>query len=564
MADSLSCASAKAEETTSWSFAQTPSGAATSCAAAAAATATDSVAAAAAAAAAAGLQVTEQYGELVNFIIRPPRDTYTDEDLGPDLFSLAGKAYKRTGKHLELINRRNMRLQCSHYEPVLPAGETRQLPCVIYLHGNCSSRVEALSALPVLLPHNITVFAFDFSGSGRSDGPYISLGWWERDDLDTVVEHLRSTGTVSSIGLWGRSMGAVTALMHAHRDPSIGGMQQQQQRLQLQQQRQQQQHQQLDSLSTQLLPFRGFSAKSLVFDKGLDLMLAVFGVEGGHNSPRPAFMLHSAAIFFRNTLNPLALSLGGRGRRERGSSTSERCIDSASSSTSELCSNASSGDLVIPLHPFADSDFSPAAAAAPNDTKAAAAAAAVAGRQAAAGSPTTTSGSSRRRPWRSSSSSSSSSKKEAEQQQPACEKGESHSAFLRRSSLLSRGLLRWGASRGQCEPAAEAATAAPEAAASTSSSSSSRSRQQQSRHTQAPTAEASAQPAAAASTAAARAAPAAAAAAAAAASAPADPVRSMAPPLPSFCFLNSNEGLEPLAFIEDVGLHLLIFFCLDQ
>lgn len=30
-------------------------------------------------------------------------------------------------------------------------------------------------------------------------------------------------------------------------------------------------------------------------------------VEGGHNSPRPAFMLHSAAIFFHNTLRPSAI-----------------------------------------------------------------------------------------------------------------------------------------------------------------------------------------------------------------------------------------------------------------
>jgi hypothetical protein len=29
---------------------------------------------------------------------------------------------------------------------------------------------------------------------------------------------------VSTIGLWGRSMGAVTALMYADYDPSIGGL----------------------------------------------------------------------------------------------------------------------------------------------------------------------------------------------------------------------------------------------------------------------------------------------------------------------------------------------------
>ena len=54
-----------------------------------------------------------------------------------------------------------------------------------------------------LLPQNITVFAFDFSGSGKSEGEYISLGWYEREDVKTVTEYLRELGTVSTIALWG-------------------------------------------------------------------------------------------------------------------------------------------------------------------------------------------------------------------------------------------------------------------------------------------------------------------------------------------------------------------------
>jgi len=78
--------------------------------------------------------------------------------------------------------------------------------------------------VPVLLRQNITLFCFDFSGSGHSDGEYVSLGYYERDDLAIVVEHLRQSGTVGCIGLWGRSMGAATALLHGDRDPSIAGM----------------------------------------------------------------------------------------------------------------------------------------------------------------------------------------------------------------------------------------------------------------------------------------------------------------------------------------------------
>ena len=95
---------------------------------------------------------------------------------------------------------------------------------MIYMHGNSSCRIEALEAIQILLPQNITLFCFDFSGCGMSEGEYISLGWYERDDVHIIVEHLRKERRVSTIGLWGRSMGAVTALLHADRDPSIAGI----------------------------------------------------------------------------------------------------------------------------------------------------------------------------------------------------------------------------------------------------------------------------------------------------------------------------------------------------
>lgn len=65
---------------------------------------------------------------------------------------------------------------------------------------------------------------FDFCGSGMSDGEYVSLGVYEKDDLAAVIEHLRQAGTTSTIALWGRSMGAAAALLHGERDPSIAAM----------------------------------------------------------------------------------------------------------------------------------------------------------------------------------------------------------------------------------------------------------------------------------------------------------------------------------------------------
>jgi len=76
----------------------------------------------------------------------------------------------------------------------------------------------------VLLPMDISVVAFDFSGSGNSEGEYVSLGYFEQQDLTTLVEHLRVTDSTTRIGLWGRSMGAATSLMFGATDPSIACM----------------------------------------------------------------------------------------------------------------------------------------------------------------------------------------------------------------------------------------------------------------------------------------------------------------------------------------------------
>lgn len=124
----------------------------------------------------------------------------------------------------DLTSPKGHAMKCSHFEPLESARQWKQMPCVIYMHGNSSCRLEALELVDYFLTANITLFCFDFPGCGMSEGEFISLGWFERDAVATIVEHLRERRNVSTIGLWGRSMGAVTALLHGDRDPSIGGM----------------------------------------------------------------------------------------------------------------------------------------------------------------------------------------------------------------------------------------------------------------------------------------------------------------------------------------------------
>lgn len=167
-------------------------------------------------------KITGGYDMLWKAFIRPPRQDYSMDDLGEHEFLIQNTRITRTD--LVVHNSRGLALQCSHYVPEIEGGQPPKLPCVIYCHGNSGSRLDASQLLDYILPLGISLFCFDFAGTGRSDGEYISLGWHERDDVKAVIEYLRRSGKVSLIGLWGRSMGAVTSILYTERDPFIAGM----------------------------------------------------------------------------------------------------------------------------------------------------------------------------------------------------------------------------------------------------------------------------------------------------------------------------------------------------
>ena len=68
-----------------------------------------------------------------------------------------------------------------------------------------------------MLKAGFSLFTFDFAGSGMSEGKYVSLGYKEAYDIKAVIEYLRCSNRVSSITLWGRSMGAAAVLRYAAR-----------------------------------------------------------------------------------------------------------------------------------------------------------------------------------------------------------------------------------------------------------------------------------------------------------------------------------------------------------
>ena len=159
------------------------------------------------------------YDTLWKFIIRPPRDEYKESSLGSAYFKFNKKKYQR--KDYDIMSTEGYIMKGSLIEPFKECRPSIEMPVVLYLHGNSSSRIEGLNIAGELLKRDINLFVIDFAGCGLSEGEYISLGYHESDDVGNVIDFIEKIPGVGRIGLWGRSMGAATTMIYAHRDERI-------------------------------------------------------------------------------------------------------------------------------------------------------------------------------------------------------------------------------------------------------------------------------------------------------------------------------------------------------
>ena len=104
-----------------------------------------------------------------------------------------------------------------HYQAPKPTKNA----CVIYLHGNASNQLEGRFLVSLFCPIGISVFCFDFAGCGCSEGKYISLGFFETQDLDTIIDLLEKQFNFDQFILWGRSMGASVSILSLERSDKI-------------------------------------------------------------------------------------------------------------------------------------------------------------------------------------------------------------------------------------------------------------------------------------------------------------------------------------------------------
>mmetsp|Transcript_23773 Transcript_23773/g.63992 ORF Transcript_23773/g.63992 Transcript_23773/m.63992 type:complete len:472 (-) Transcript_23773:1387-2802(-) len=116
------------------------------------------------------------YEKVLKLVLRPPRAMYSVGQLGHQSFSFQGFQYVR--EDFSFTNKRGMKVQCSMWDVLAASSAGAQeaevhKPCLVYLHGNASCRLEAMKQLSMALSLGASLVTLDTSGSGLSEGEYI-------------------------------------------------------------------------------------------------------------------------------------------------------------------------------------------------------------------------------------------------------------------------------------------------------------------------------------------------------------------------------------------------------
>lgn len=93
---------------------------------------------------------------------------------------------------------------------------------VIIVHGITCSRWESMKYADMYLDMGFNVLVYDSRYHGKSGGSDITLGFFEKTDLDNIVKWVKWVNPNAIIGVHGESIGAVTALLEAKLDETKG------------------------------------------------------------------------------------------------------------------------------------------------------------------------------------------------------------------------------------------------------------------------------------------------------------------------------------------------------
>jgi fermentation-respiration switch protein FrsA (DUF1100 family) len=94
---------------------------------------------------------------------------------------------------------------------------------VIFCHGHNGSLDPDLKYVPAFHGHGYSVLQFDFRAHGRSQGRYVSMGYYERLDLLGAVDYVQARG-IDRVGVLGFSLGGAVSISTAAQCPAIAAV----------------------------------------------------------------------------------------------------------------------------------------------------------------------------------------------------------------------------------------------------------------------------------------------------------------------------------------------------
>jgi hypothetical protein len=85
--------------------------------------------------------------------------------------------------------------------------------CAVILHGYSDAKVGGIAWAPLLRELGFAILAIDLRAHGESGGVYSTAGYWERHDVNQVIDQLKAARPADAerVLLFGVSLGAATA-----------------------------------------------------------------------------------------------------------------------------------------------------------------------------------------------------------------------------------------------------------------------------------------------------------------------------------------------------------------
>ncbi len=122
----------------------------------------------------------------------------------------------------ESLPKEEIRLRSPHgydlYGLFIPAPDSRKT--VILCHGHTYTLYGSVKYIEIFRKRGYNVLLYEHRYHGRSGGPNVTFGYYEKDDLRACVDWVQERfGAGCEIGIHGESLGAAVALQHAAIDP---------------------------------------------------------------------------------------------------------------------------------------------------------------------------------------------------------------------------------------------------------------------------------------------------------------------------------------------------------